>query len=80
MRGDHKGQDLSFSDMAKLVGEKWQQLSPKDKEPCEEQARILKTRYYSDLAEYKRTANYELYQAYFAHFKASDGRQGRQGA
>ncbi|KAK4986042.1 hypothetical protein LTR50_005565 [Elasticomyces elasticus] len=80
MREVLKGQDLSFTDIAKLVGERWQDLAPDAKEPCERQAQAAKERYYAALAEYKKTPEYARYQAYLADFKLkhaglSDGKR-----
>ena len=68
-----KGQNLSFTEIAKLVGESWQSLSPEEKEPFESQAAAAKERYNSDLAEYKKTEKYAQYVRYLADFKAKQG-------
>lgn len=70
MREMLRGQDLSFTEIAKLVGEKWQDLSPSEKEPCERQAQSLKDKYYTELNEYKKTKEYGEYQDYLSEFKA----------
>ncbi|KAK3328957.1 hypothetical protein B0H66DRAFT_571680 [Apodospora peruviana] len=70
MREDLKGRNLSFTEIAKLVGENWQSLSPQEKEPFESQAQSLKDTYQSDLAEYKKTPEYKKYMAYLHDFKA----------
>ncbi|GAB7357451.1 hypothetical protein MBLNU459_g8373t2 [Dothideomycetes sp. NU459] len=72
MRDKLKGQDLSFTEIAKIVGEHWQELSPQEKEPCERQAQALKEKYYAELNEYKKTPRYTEYQEYLAEFKARD--------
>ncbi|KAF2098548.1 hypothetical protein NA57DRAFT_75788 [Rhizodiscina lignyota] len=65
-----KGQDLSFADIAKIVGERWQVLSPESREACDKQASAAKEKYYQQLAEYKKTPEYSQYQVYLAEFKA----------
>lgn len=70
MRDRLKGQDLSFTEIAKIVGERWQVLSTNEKEPCERQAQAMKEKYYADLAEYKKTPQYSGYQEYLIEFKA----------
>lgn len=70
MRDKLKGQDLSFTEIAKIVGENWQDLPPREKEPCERQAQALKEKFYADLNEYKKTPQYAQYQEYLADFKA----------
>ncbi|KAI9671580.1 MAG: hypothetical protein M1817_003632 [Caeruleum heppii] len=69
-REDLKGQSLSFTEIAKLVGENWQVLSPVEKEPYESHAAALKERYNTEMAEYKKTDKYAEYLQYLADFKA----------
>ena len=65
-----KGQDLSFTEIAKVVGERWQVLPVESREACESQASAAKEKYYAELAEYKKTPEYEAYQKYLEEFKA----------
>ncbi|KAJ4987173.1 HMG box protein [Stagonosporopsis vannaccii] len=65
-----KGQDLSFTEIAKVVGERWQVLPAEEREACERQANSAKEKYYAGLAEYKKTAQYEAYQKYLEEFRA----------
>ncbi|KAM3066849.1 hypothetical protein ACMFMF_009902 [Clarireedia jacksonii] len=75
MREDLKGRNLSFTEIAKLVGENWQNLSPAEKEPYEHQAFTAKERYNNELAEYKKTQNYKDYSQYLAEFKQKQNQQ-----
>ncbi|KAF2280711.1 uncharacterized protein EI97DRAFT_453962 [Westerdykella ornata] len=68
-----KGQDLSFTEIAKVVGERWQVLDPEAREACERQATLAKEKYYAELNEYKKTPEYEAYQKYLEEFKAKHG-------
>ena len=70
MREDLKGRNLTFTEIAKLVGENWQNLSPSEKEPFETQAQTAKDRYNQDLAMYKKTPEYKKYMVYLQDFKA----------
>ncbi|KAL6164138.1 hypothetical protein ACJQWK_09813 [Exserohilum turcicum] len=70
VRESLKGQDLSFTEIAKVVGEKWQVLPAEEREGCERQANGAKEKYYAELAEYKKTPQYEAYQRYLEDFKA----------
>lgn len=79
MREELKGRNLSFTEIAKLVGENWQNLSSGEKDPYEGQAFSAKERYNGELAEYKKTANYRDYSQYLADFKARQAQQ-QQGA
>lgn len=70
MREDLKGQNLTFTEIAKLVGEHWQGLPQAEKEPYERQAQAAKEKYNQDLAEYKKTPEYKRYTQYLQDFKA----------
>ncbi|POS74675.1 high mobility group protein [Diaporthe helianthi] len=70
MREDLKGQNLTFTEIAKLVGENWQALTQAEKEPYERDAQAAKEKYNRDLAEYKKTPNYKKYLQYLQEFKA----------
>lgn len=70
MRGSLKGQDYSFTEIAKTVGEKWQVLPPDEKAAFESRSQAMKDHYYAQLAEYKKTREYADYQRYLADFKA----------
>ncbi|QDS72688.1 hypothetical protein FKW77_003104 [Venturia effusa] len=83
VREELRGQDLSFTEIAKLVGERWQVLAPDLRESCERQAAGAKEKYYAEMADYKKTAQYAQYQEYLADFKAKhaapkhDGKRSR---
>jgi hypothetical protein len=70
MREVLKDQELSFTEIAKAVGERWQVLSPESREACESQANAAKEKFYTELAEYKKTPQYDAYQKYLEEFKA----------
>ncbi|MCJ1412902.1 hypothetical protein MMC19_007002 [Ptychographa xylographoides] len=70
VREDLKSQNLSFTDIAKRVGEQWQLLGAEEKEPYETQALSGKERYTAELNQYKRTSKYKGYSEYLAEFKA----------
>ena len=70
MRETLKGQDLSFTEIAKVVGERWQVLPADAREACERQANTAKEKYYSELSEYKKTPEFDAYQKYLEEFKA----------
>ncbi|MCJ1478007.1 hypothetical protein MMC13_006682 [Lambiella insularis] len=71
-REDLKPQSLSFTSIAKLVGERWQALATEEKEPFESHATSLKEKYNAELAKYRRTGNYKDYIEYLADFKAKN--------
>lgn len=75
MRDDMKGRQLSFTEIAKLVGEHWQSQSPEEKDVFEQQAFAQRERFNAEMAEYKKTENYATYTAYLAEFKARQAGQ-----
>jgi hypothetical protein len=74
-----KGQNLSFTEIAKVVGERWQVLPPEARDVCERQANAAKEKYYTELAEYKKTPQYEAYQMYLEEFRAKHPPKGAEG-
>lgn len=75
MRDDLKGRNLTFTEIAKLVGEHWQNLSPTEKEPFESQAQTAKDKYNNELADYKKTPQHKKYMQYLQEFKAKYAHQ-----
>jgi hypothetical protein len=70
IREEIKDDNLSFTIIAKLVGDRWQKLDPVEKEPYESQAAAAKERYNVQLSAYKKTDAYKEYMQYLADFKA----------
>ena len=69
IREDLKTENLSFTEIAKRVGEQWQVLPVPVKASYESQAAAAKERYRTDLQEYKKTSYYREYNDYLANFK-----------
>lgn len=76
MREDLKGQNLTFTEIAKLVGENWQNLDRHEKEPYETQAQEAKERYSREMNEYKKTPEYQKYCDYLQEFRKRQATQG----
>jgi SAM domain (Sterile alpha motif)/HMG (high mobility group) box len=53
---------LSFVEISKLVGERWQRLSPEERETWTSTAAEQKSRYITELAEYQQSKEYQHYQ------------------
>lgn len=70
VRDELRPHKLSFTEIAKTVGERWQDLKPEEKEQYESQAAAAKEVYNSELAKYKGTSQYRDYMRYLADFKA----------
>jgi hypothetical protein len=73
VREEVKDKSLSFTQIAKLVGDRWQKLNPTSKEPFEAQANAAKERYNIQLSAYRKTDMYEEYMQYLSEFKAKHG-------
>jgi HMG (high mobility group) box len=73
IREDVRGQNMSFTDIAKLVGDRWQKLGPSEKEPFETRATRAKEKYNTELAGYKKTDSYRDYMRYLVEFKTKHG-------
>ncbi|KAL6716329.1 hypothetical protein ACLMJK_005895 [Lecanora helva] len=72
VREELKPQHLSFTAIAKKVGEMWQDLSAEAKEPYESAASSAKEKYHSEMSEYKTTKSHREYQQYLADFRAKN--------
>ena len=70
IREELRPHKLSFTEIAKRVGERWQELRRDQKERYESQASSAKEAYNAELAKYKRTSQYRDYMQYLADFKA----------
>lgn len=79
MRENLKGQNLSFTEIAKLVGQNWQDLSAEEKASYESQAALAKQEYNRQLVDYKRTENYQDHLRYLAEFRAKHGAPSTEG-
>lgn len=75
MREELKGRKLSFTAIAKLVGENWRNIAPGEKEPFEQQAFSAKERYNNEVAEYKKTNEHKEYSQYLSEFRAIQANQ-----
>lgn len=70
IREELKPQNLSFTTIAKRVGERWQYIPAEEKEPYESEASAAKEKYHAEIADYKTTKHFRDYQQYLAEFKA----------
>lgn len=78
VREEVKDQSLSFTQIAKLVGDRWQKLDPAGKEPFEAQANAAKERYNIQLSTYRKTDSYKEYMQYLSEFKTKHGQPTEQ--
>jgi hypothetical protein len=61
MREDMKDRSISFTEFTKIVGEKWQCLTPSEKEPYEQQSVAEKETSTIELVGYRTTESYKNY-------------------
>ncbi|KFY83176.1 hypothetical protein V498_08251 [Pseudogymnoascus sp. VKM F-4517 (FW-2822)] len=78
VREDLKGESLSFTEITKLVGKKWQHLMPSEKELYKQQSSVAKETSTSELAEYRMTKSYKIYSDYLLDFQAKQLQESNQ--
>ena len=66
-----KEQNLSFTDLSKIMGEKWQRLTRDEKEVWKKKSAVPWERYKAGLAEYQKTDGFREYQRYLTEFEAT---------
>ena len=69
-RAELKNQNLSFAELAKIVGDQWKNLSHIEKQSYERRAMQAKDEYLAALEQYRQTSQYRRYQEYFNEFKS----------
>ncbi|KAI8373004.1 high mobility group box domain-containing protein [Radiomyces spectabilis] len=70
IRSELKDHNMSFTDLAKIVGGRWKTLDRDEKEIYEANAVRARQEYAAALKEYQKTEEYRNYQAYLAEFRA----------
>jgi hypothetical protein len=71
VRDELKSQPLSFTDIAKEVGERWQHLTPEEKQSWKRQAAIPREKYKVSLAKYQQSESHWHYLQYLAEFRSA---------
>lgn len=74
-----KDHNLSFTEMAKAVGHRWQALPADEREAFEQHAVSAKEHYIAQMTEYRKTEQWAQYNEYFNEFKRTVGAN-QQGA
>lgn len=69
VREQQKDSNLNFTQLARLVGDRWKNLGTAEKEAIEAQAGEAKKQYNAEVANYKKSREYQLYQDYLVEFK-----------
>ena len=73
IREELKDQSLSFTEISRVVGDRWQAMPPGEKEFWKQKAAAPWENFKSDLTEYQKTENYKKYVEYLTEFKATHG-------
>ncbi|KAG0745386.1 hypothetical protein G6F16_002609 [Rhizopus arrhizus] len=76
-RAKLKNQNLSFAELAKVVGDQWKNLSYYEKQAYERKATRAKDEYLAALEHYRQTNEYKKYQEYLKDFKAKQENSNR---
>ena len=71
MRETLKHQSLSFTEISRQIGKRWQSLRPDEKKIWTDQAAIPRKEYKADLARYQMSENYMQHRRYLKDFKAT---------
>ncbi|RUP43185.1 high mobility group box domain-containing protein [Jimgerdemannia flammicorona] len=77
VRAELKDQNMSFTDLAKIVGDRWKAISPEEKEAYETAAARAKEDYQAALSSYEQTEDHKTYQQYLSEFKAKQEAAGK---
>ncbi|KAK3063863.1 hypothetical protein LTS18_012148 [Coniosporium uncinatum] len=77
LRTDPKIGRMSFVQIAKYVGERWQQLDPTVKKHLEHQASRALDEYELQMDDYKKTSDFRAYQRYLEDFQAQQVEKNR---
>ncbi|CAG8632402.1 390_t:CDS:2 [Paraglomus brasilianum] len=72
VREQYQGQNLSFPEMAKIVGERWKNVPSAEKEAIEKDAAAAKSKYLAELEIYKNSDAWKQYQIYLRQFYDND--------
>ncbi|EGG08294.1 uncharacterized protein MELLADRAFT_85039 [Melampsora larici-populina 98AG31] len=74
VREELKGQQISFTEIARLVGDRWKNLCPRLKDSIINRAAEAKNVWSLQMDQYKKTPEYVNYQVYVKEFKANNGK------
>ncbi|KAG0767905.1 hypothetical protein G6F24_002397 [Rhizopus arrhizus] len=77
-RAQLKDHNLSFSDIAKIVGDRWKNLCAREKQLYERNAMRAKDEYMDAFNKYKQTQEYRDYQAYLTDFKSKQEEENKK--
>lgn len=71
-RAELKQQNRSFTDLAKIIGDRWKSIPVAEKDAYERNAMNARENYLKQKEEYQKTDAYKTYQKYLTDFKAEN--------
>ena len=71
VREEVKDESLSFTEISRQVGERWQALPPAQRDIWKQRAAVPWEKYKVDVAEYQKTETFQEYQRYLNEFKSA---------
>lgn len=72
IRAELKQQNKSFTDLAKIIGDRWKNISANEKEIYELGAQKAKELYAKQVNAYQQTESFQCYQKYLSEFKSQN--------
>ncbi|KAJ2958406.1 hypothetical protein NQZ79_g5995 [Umbelopsis isabellina] len=70
VRKELKDYNMSFTELARIVGNRWKNIDVELKEKYEDAANMAKDDYLRELSEYQKTDEYKHYQKYLTDFRS----------
>ncbi|KAG1456597.1 hypothetical protein G6F46_007058 [Rhizopus delemar] len=71
-RAELKQQNKSFTDLAKIIGDRWKSIPTEEKNAYERNALKAREEYLKRVEEYQKTEAFQRYQQYLSDFKAEN--------
>ncbi|KAI8582174.1 hypothetical protein K450DRAFT_229374 [Umbelopsis ramanniana AG] len=70
VRKELKDYNMSFTELARIVGNRWKNIESNVKQTYEDAANLAKDEYLRELAEYQKTEEHKHYQKYLTDFRS----------
>ncbi|KAL0079244.1 hypothetical protein J3Q64DRAFT_1259000 [Phycomyces blakesleeanus] len=77
VRAELRSRNMTFTELAKLVGDRWKNLNHDEKQRYETNAMVARKQYQIRLEDYQRTTEFKQYQEYIRDFKAKHEAAGK---
>jgi hypothetical protein len=77
VRSELKQHNRSFTDLAKIIGDRWKNISTEEKDTYELNAQKAREEYLKKMQDYQKTETFKQYQKYLCDFKAENEAAGK---